>query len=202
VNVLLRRCEQTARAEGLATAATVALSEVDIAATAPGRWVAVPATRVPEDAVVRRHSLAGLEDIVFQECPGARPAGTGELVEIGRRLAAVRLGVLRRALDQAVEHLSGREGGGEPLVRKQLVVGALAGVMADIELLRQRASTETGPAALADLHDCLDELGWRVTQLFGAAGYIADHPARALYVSALLASTWVDRNPDRQGAAT
>ena len=49
------------------------------------------------------------------------------------------------------------------------------------------------PEALADLHSQLDELGWEVTKLFGAAGYMTDHPARALYVSALVASAWIDR---------
>lgn len=188
---LLQRCEQIARADGLAAGAAVALSEVDVAATAPGRWVAVPAAHLPDGAVVRRHHLAGLEDIVFRQCPGL-PTRPDQLAAVGRLLAAVRLGVLRRALDQAVAHLSGREGGGEALVRKQLVVGAIADVMAGIELLRQHPSTGSGPAATADLHTSLHELGWRVTQLFGAAGYLTDHPARALYVSALLASTWVD----------
>lgn len=199
MNVEMRQCEQIARTDGLAAGCAVALSEVDVMATAPGRWAAVPVAQVPDGAPVRSHSLASREHVVFLECPRKRPAWTDRLIGIGRALAAVRLGVARHVLDLACEHLSGRDGGGEPLVRKQLVIGAIADAMTDLELLRQHVETESSRLAIADLHDGLDEVGWQITQLFGAAGYLADHQARALYVSSLVANTWVDRTVDQIG---
>ena len=43
----------------------------------------------------------------------------------------------------------------------------------------------------------ISDLDTEVIKLFGAAGFIADHPARALYVSALVASTWVTQEADQ-----
>ena len=192
MSTVMQDCEKIARDEGLAAGLAAALSNVDSQASAPGRYAAVPADTVPSRAPVRTHSLAEREDIVFLECPGEGEAY--DLVEIGTRLAGVRLGVVRRLLDQAVEHLESRIVGEEPLLRKQLVTGSVADTMAEVELLRAYAETQHAPDAVADLHDRLDALGWEVLKLFGAAGYMADHPARALYVSALVANSWVDRN--------
>jgi alkylation response protein AidB-like acyl-CoA dehydrogenase len=189
----MQECERAGRDDGLAAGLAIALAGTDVAATAPGRYAAVAERDVPPGAAVRRHSLADREGVVFVECPGDRPQAAAGLSEIGRLFAAVRLGLVRRTLDLAVEHLSGRESGGEPLVRKQLVIGAIADVIAGVELLREQALSQRGTSALGDLHYRLDELGWQVTKLFGAAGYIADHPARALYVAALGANTWIDR---------
>lgn len=193
MNTAMQECERVAQSRGLAAGLAEALSGARVADTAPGRYAAVPVQDVPHGAAVRTHSLADMEGIVFLECPGERPRGTHDLVEIGRLVAAVRLGLLRQMLDQAVEHLSGRHAGGEPLVRKQMVVGEIADVIASVELLRLYAQSQNEPAAIGDLHDRIDELGWEVAKLFGAAGYIADHSARAVYVSALAANTWVDR---------
>lgn len=193
MTIVMRECEQIARNEGLAAGLAAALSGTEVIATAPGRYAAIPAREVPAGAAVRTHTLADLEDITFVECPGQRPAGTLGLVEIGKLVAAVRLGLVRGLLDQAVEHLSGRMVGDEPLVRKQLITGAIADIIAEVELLRAYANSQQDPDAVGDLHTKLDDLGWQVAKLFGAAGYIADHPGRALYVSALVANTWIDR---------
>ena len=195
VPAALRDCERIGRTEGLAAGLTAALDGRDVAATAAGRYAALPAgsVREMESAVVLKHSLADREDVVFAELPSPRPAAGPALAEIGALLAAVRLGVVRRTLDLAVEHLSTRDGGGEPLIRKQLVTGAVADLIAEVELLREQIPGYRDPAALADLHTRIDELGWQVAKLFGAAGYIADHPVRALYVSALCANTWIGR---------
>ena len=136
----------------------------------------------------------------------------------GRRFrpAAVRLGLVRRLLDLAVEHLAGRTTGGEPLLSKQLLSGDIANVIADVELLRVYARCQHDLAAMAELHRQLGqagprtgdlgriqrgqlsqqhrqlgELGWQVTKLFGAIGYLADYPVRALYVAVLVADTWL-----------
>lgn len=190
---VMRTCEQIARTEGLAGGLAAALADTDVTALAPGRYAAVPGHQVPEGAQVRTHRLADYEDIVFVACPGERPQPCMETVELARAMAAVRLGVVRRLLDDAVTHLTERVMGDEPLIRKQLITGAVADILAEIELLRGYADCQRDPAAVGDLHGRLDELGWQVLKLFGAAGYLADHPARALYVSALVANTWIDR---------
>jgi hypothetical protein len=193
MSTAMGECERLARDEGLAAGLAMALAGIEAVATAPGRFAAVPCPDAPAGTPVRTDSMADREGIVFVECPGERPAGTHSLVEVGRMLAAVRLGIVRRMLDQAVQHLTDRVVGDEPLIRKQLVTGTVADVMAEIELLRGYADAQHDPEALGDLHARLDEMGWQVAKLFGAAGYIADHPARVLYVSALVANTWVDR---------
>lgn len=194
MSATMAECEQAGRGGGLAAGLALALSATSVADTAPGRYAAVPAEGLPDDARVLRHRLADPEGVVFLDCPGRRPAGAPGTAEVGRRLAAVRLGLLRRTLDQVVEHLSNRLSGGEPLIRKQLIAGSVADVMAGLELLRAYASAPRGPVALADAHNRLDELGWEVATLYGAAGYLAHGPGRALYVSSLAAGTWVPRD--------
>ncbi|RKN05108.1 acyl-CoA dehydrogenase family protein [Streptomyces radicis] len=189
----LRQCERIARDEGLAAGLAMAIAGAEVATTAPGRWAAVPAESVRAGAEVRHDSLAAREGVTFLACQGRPPAAPASLAEIGRLLAAVRLGLVRRLLDHAVEHLSERVAGDEPLIRKQLITGTVADTMAEVELLREQAHAPHDPAALSDLHLRLDELGWQVLTLFGAAGYLADHPARALHVSFLVANTWIDR---------
>ena len=196
VPAALRDFERIGRTEGLAAGLTAILDGRDVAATAPGRFAAVPRLSAPgmeSAAVHKQHSLADREGIAFAELPSPRPPAGPALAEIGALLAAVRLGVVRRLLDLAVEHLSARDCGGELLIRKQLVTGTVADVVAEVELLREQIPGYRDCAALADLHNRIDELGWQVTKLFGAAGYIADHPVRALYVSALCANTWIGR---------
>jgi Acyl-CoA dehydrogenase, C-terminal domain len=189
----LSECELAGREAGLAAGLALALSGTAAADVAPGRYAAVPAEGLADDVPVLRHRLADAEGIVFLDRPGERPADAPELAEVGRLLAAVRIGLLRRILDQVVEHLSGRLSGGEPLIRKQLIAGAVADVMAGLELLRGYAAAQRGPVALADVHNRLDELGWEVATLYGAAGYLSDGPGRALHVSSLAAGTWVPR---------
>ena len=203
----INQCERTARAEGLATGLMLALDGLNVLAMAPGRYAAVPAKIAPDELPVATHSLAGLEDIVLVD--RGRPAtgdastvsGRAELLVFGQRLAAVRLGLTRRLLDAATEHLSNRTGGDEPLVRKQMVTGMIADIIAGIELLRAYASglpTAGAPqASLADLHAKITELDLEVIRLFAAAGFIADHPVRALYVSALVANTWMPEGADQ-----
>ncbi len=187
----MRECELVARSDGLAAGLGLALLGVDVLAVAPGRWAAVPSRQAPIGAKTRTHRLAEPEGIVFVACPGDRPQATPGLLRTGKLLAAVRLGLVRRLLDLAVEHLAGRTTGGEPLLSKQLLSGDIANVIADVELLRVYARCQHDLAAMAELHRQLGELGWQVTKLFGAIGYLADYPVRALYVAVLVADTWL-----------
>jgi Acyl-CoA dehydrogenase, C-terminal domain len=176
------------------------LTDTDLIATAPGRFAAVPAGRAGDETTVE-HGMAALEGVAILDLrlPDGltRMAATpGRTVVVGLRLAAVRIGLTRRLLDQAVEHLGGRAGGGEPLIRKQLNQGTVADVLAELEMLRRYLETTAlSPTleSIVDLHERLTGLDWEVTKLFGASGYLTDHPVRALYVAGLAANTWVHK---------
>jgi hypothetical protein len=186
VSTDLIECERVGYADGLAAGLARALAGVDVAAVAPGRFAAVPSNSGWPATGLTRHSLADADGIVFVRCPG----GSGDPMPVVLRLAAVRIGVTRRLVDLAAAHLSDRVSGGEPLIRKQLVTGAIADAVTMIETLR-RYLRSTTTVSLADLHDQISALDWSVAMLFGASGYIADHPVRSLYVSALVANTWL-----------
>jgi alkylation response protein AidB-like acyl-CoA dehydrogenase len=128
--------------------------------------------------------------------PTRTAAPTGRALDVALRFAAVRVGLVRHHLDAAVEHLTGRTGGGEPLIRKQLNQGTIADVLAGVEALRRYLETvalSPATASVVDIHEQLSALGWEVTKLFGAAGFMADHPVRALYVADLVANTWASK---------
>lgn len=192
MSTVAEQCERIARDTGLAAGLAAALSGTEVTAIAPGGYAAVPASDVPAGAEIRTHRLADREGIVFVECPGERPAADQPLVEVGRLLAAVRIGTVRRLLDEAIAYLSERTVDGDPLIRKQLITGTVADVAAELEMARAYLAAPPTPEAVADLHAKLDDLAWQVTQLFGAAGYLSDHPARVYYVGALVANTWID----------
>lgn len=185
-------CEQIARESGLAAGLARALDDVLVPAVAPGAFAAVPVDAPnPAGLPMLRNRLADAEGIGFLSCPGPRPAGAAPQPEIARRLAGVRLGVVRRVLDQVVGDLSERTSGGEPVLRKQLVIGDIADVLSGIELCRTLTYSVATPAGLADLHWRLGELGWTAARLIGGSGYLLEHPARAVHAAVLVANTWV-----------
>jgi hypothetical protein len=185
-------CEQTARESGLAAGLAQALDRVPVAEVAPGAYAAVPADRPnPSGPPMLHNTLADAEGIAFLPCPGPRPGGTPDQLEVARRLAGVRLGVVRRVLDHVVGVLSERTSGGEPLIRKQLVIGDIADVLGGIEFCRTLTYSAASPSALTDLHWRLGELGWTAARLAGSSGYLLDHPARAVHACVLVANTWV-----------
>jgi hypothetical protein len=182
--------ERTGYVEGLSAGLAEALVGIDIETAAPGWFVAVPVD-LAGNAPTMGHSMARDEDIAILRLPAA---GSCPSALVGLRLAAVRIGVTRQLLDLAIEHLTGRTGGGEPLIRKQLNQGAIAEILAALEMLRRYLETTVlSPTAdaIVDIHDQLTTLDWEITKLFGAAGFMADHPVRALYVAGLVANTWV-----------
>jgi hypothetical protein len=202
-------CERIAYLAGLAAGLGQALVDTDIAAATPGRFAAIPAGRLLPGMDVVPHSLAAAEGVSFVRIapPSGRPTNvraagpagsTGAVGSLGLLLAAARLGVTRRLADNAIAHLSARTSGGEPLIRKQLVLGAIADILVGVEALRrylETAGPKTSSESIVDIHDRIGELDWDVTMLFGASGYLADQPVRVLYVSALVANTWVSREP-------
>lgn len=190
--------ERTGHSRGLAAGLQRVLhdlNDTDLIATAPGRFAAVPAARAG-DATTVEHDLAALEgvailDLRLPEGLTRMAALPGRRIVVGLRLAAVRIGLTRRLLDRAVEHLAG---GAEPPFPEQLDQGTVADVLAGLEMLRRYLETTALSPRLesvVDLHERLTALDWKVTRLFGASGYLTDHPVRALYVAGLVANTWV-----------
>ncbi|HVK23876.1 MAG TPA: acyl-CoA dehydrogenase family protein [Actinokineospora sp.] len=189
----IQDCERTAMADGLAAGLTMACDAVG-GVTAPGRVAALPLTRIDAGTPVLPHWLAQAEGVGFVRTPDCPDAPVATLTAFGVLLGAVRLGVTRRLAERAVEHLSGRTAGGEPTIRKQLVLGVLADVLTATEALRRCLQVAAGvPAAVTDVHDRLTELDWESAKLLGANGFITDSPTRAAYVSRLVANCWVPR---------
>jgi hypothetical protein len=186
-------CEEAAAAGGLAAGLAAALAGAGVGRP-PGRIAALPADQVPDGASVVPHRLADLEGIRFVRAQSAERDEDGRLAVFAALLGAVRLAVTRRLLDHAVGHLAGRTSGGEPTLRRQLVLGTLADVFTGIEAARQSLLVAGHvPAAVADAHDRVTELDWETAKLLGASGYLADGPARGAYVSRLTANCWIPR---------
>jgi hypothetical protein len=187
----IMECERVGHAKGLAAGLSTALAAAG-ATDPPGRIAALPTDQVPEGAAVVPNAMAEQEGISFVRWPesSAEPA----LDSLAVLLGAVRIGVTRNLMEHAVTHLSGRTSGGEPTVRKQLVLGAIADAMTAADAARECLLVAGDvPAAVVDTHDRLTELDWEATKLLGASGFITDSPARAGYVSRLAANCWVPR---------
>ncbi|MBY8888950.1 acyl-CoA dehydrogenase [Streptomyces sp. PTM05] len=191
---VLDRCEETAYDKGFATALALVLRDVDIAAAAPGAVVGVPEGWPVAGEAVDVPLATGWNSLAFVRLPKDRPADADACAAVVPRLARARIGLLRRTLDEAVAHLSARTSVGEPLLYKQLILGSVADTVTELQTLRRHADgllLRPRPASAAYLHARIDRLDWRVCMLFGASGYITDHPATALYLSDLVANTWV-----------
>ncbi len=168
------------------------LDDADLAVAAAGGYAAVPAQRVDAGATVVEHLLATSEGVAIIDVrlpAGLAPmrhAGDRPLI-VGVRLAAVRVGLARKALDHALRHLAEDM----PLVRRQLMIGLIADVLGALAALRKHvdlaADYPTRHGVIA-VHEQLSALDWQVAQLFGAG---ADRSVRALFVAELVANTWV-----------
>jgi hypothetical protein len=187
----ISECERIAHAQGLAAGLGAALGSVD-AHAAPGRVAALPAGRVAPGAALIPHRMADLEGVSFVRTAAKATVAGEERTALAARLGAVRLGMVRSLAERAVGHLSGRVVGGEPAIRKQLVLGAVADLVTEAEAIRRLLMVAgTVPTAIADAHERLTVLGWEAAKLFGASGYLVDGPARGVYVSRLVANCWV-----------
>lgn len=185
------------RDHGLAAGLTAVLDGLDPAASAQNRLAVLPVTMsLPGGAQVLPNALAAREGLAVVRFE-AGVAGTGHAGGLtGQRagaLAAVRLGVLTRLLELAVGRLTGRRFAGTPLIEQQLVAGTVADVVALIELSASLDLDDPPAEVTTAQHDRLTAAGWAVTRLFGAEGYITDHPALSLYTSTLVADIWIAR---------
>lgn len=201
-----RRYFELGRDRGLAAGLAAVIDGLDPAIAAPGGvailpTTSLPMTSLPGGAHVLPHVVAAREGLTVVRfdlgIPGAGQA-RGLTGQRGGALAAVRLGVLARLLDQAVQRLACRRFGGVPLIDQQLVAGTVADATILIELSATLDLADAPEAAMAAQHERLTDAGWAVTRLFGAQGYIADHPALALYASTLVADLWVARPDGRE----
>lgn len=206
-------CEAAAHDGGLASGLALALAEAGVPAP-PGPVAALPTSSVPAAARVVPHRLAEREGVSFVRWPltpdgpdgpgspagrgGPHGAGTADAGtdadgnQLVALLGAVRAGLARRLLDDAVAHLSGRVAEGEPISRKQMVRGTVADVHTGLEaVLRLLRVAGHVPAAVADAHDRITALDWEAAKLLGASGFVADGAARPGYVGWLVAQTWL-----------
>ena len=115
-------------------------------------------------------------------------------------LIALRIGLTRRMLGLAIEYLRGRMSDGRPLIQRQLVQGSVAKIATAVEICSQAITAvpdETdAPVPTGWMHDRLDRADSLVVAMFGATGFLLDHPARCLHVVALLRDLW---DPGGQG---
>jgi alkylation response protein AidB-like acyl-CoA dehydrogenase len=111
----------------------------------------------------------------------------------------VRLGLTHRMLDLAVAHLAGRLSDGAPLTARQLVQAAIADVATALETCWHGLAVATDTPGAAWLHARLDRADLTVAGLFGAAGYLLDHPVRCLHVAALVREAWAPGVPGDTG---
>jgi hypothetical protein len=140
-----------------------------------------------------RHPLAEAEGLqLVQVLPGtgARPRPGAGTVQAALLVAAVRTGLCAAVLRRAARYAEEREVAGGPMAGKQLVQGELADAATGVELVRLGLRTAAGAAAVEDLHDRLDAVGWGLVTLFGGSGFLVDGPARSLYVAELLRDAW------------
>lgn len=178
---------------GLSAGLTNALADLDdsdVAAAVRGGYAAIPADRVDIEANVVEHGLSTQEGVAILDV--RMPAGLvmlrhpGDRAEIvGLRLAAVRIGLARRAFDEALVRLNEAA----PLLQRQLDLGLLADAVAALAALRRYlefAAERPSLPAVVDIHEQLTQLDRRL-----AAVLRAESPSRALFVAELVANTWV-----------
>jgi hypothetical protein len=187
VSVDLDGVEHVAYTSGLRAGLAMTLADLDdtdLATTARAGYAAVPEERVPEGARVVEHRLAAEEGVAILDVrlpPGLVPlrhAGDRPRT-VGVRLAAVRIGLVRTLLDHAL------------VAPCRFTLSEVADVLAALESLRGQLSWRLSRAEVVAVHMRLTRLDGQVVSLFGADGYRAGHPARALFVAQLVADTWV-----------
>lgn len=101
-------------------------------------------------------------------------------------LLAVRAGVGRRLLGRAIDELSGRTSDGIPLTERQLVRAEVAEIAITLEAVETVLAGHPAGIETEPWHGDLDRSDEALARLFGAGGYVDDHPARALRLVGLL----------------
>ena len=181
----------------LAGGLAAVLDGLDPRTVAPDGVALLPLAMSVPDARVLPHPFAARDGLMLVRFPEAGQ-GRGLTGARAAALAALRIGLLSGLLDRAAHRLAGRRFAGTRLIDQQLVAGAVADVLTELDLAVATA-VDTPAEVAAAQHERLTEAGWTVARFFGAEGYLADHPARSLYLSALAADVWLPRPPERGG---
>ncbi|MFJ6215759.1 hypothetical protein ACIQGZ_20870 [Streptomyces sp. NPDC092296] len=111
-------------------------------------------------------------------------------------LAWLRLGLSQWLCRQVMAYLATRNVGGAPLLRQQLVKGAIADTVGEhLELRETLEAAGADPldaGTLGDLHRQLTVTDRAQVRLLGARGYLAEGPGHAAYLSELLAEAYLN----------
>ncbi|WP_420121629.1 hypothetical protein [Nakamurella sp.] len=158
-----------------------------------GSWsiggVTYPAARcrveIEPSALARLEQLVRIRVIPATVDP-AGPSSGGPPARGPAALAAVRAGLDRRLLGGAIDTLARRVSDGAPLTDRQLVRAEIAEIAVVLETVESALSAGMTPAQASLWHDELDRADQALARLVGGAGYLDDHPVRALRLVALL----------------
>jgi hypothetical protein len=142
-------------------------------------------------------SAAGL---VALRCGCVPPASPDGHVPWALGLTWLRLGLSGGLLDACLGYLGGRTAGGTPLLKQQLLKGALAdAVISHLEIETALAGDTTTLPGLADLHQQITSTDRGLLRLLGASGFVLEGPGRTAYVSEMLADAYI--GPAESGAS-
>lgn len=138
--------------------------------------------------------------LVALRCSTLPPLPPSEYVPWALRLTWLRLGLSSALLDGCMEYLGGRTTGGEPLLKQQLLKGALAdALIAHLEIETALAGGAMTVPDLADLNHDITLADRGLLRLLGARGFTLDGPGRSAYVSEMLADVYI--GPAGNGAS-
>lgn len=200
----LRAIAETTRRDGLAVGLTAAFDRREPLPCSPAGRTLLPRTLLPVVAdwavggvvvraaacrvELRSHPVAESEHLALVE---VTPRDRSPESAPGRsawpaRLLAVRVGLGRRLLAHAIDHLSGRTFDGAPMTERQLVRAEIAEIAVALETVETFLDILPAGAETALWHSDLDQAERALTRLFGAAGFLDDHPARVLRLVALI----------------
>ena len=199
----LDQVTETAFRKGLAAALASLPPARETPSSSTFGWSLVPAgstDALPPDTMPVAGLVAALEGLALVQAE--RPAEPAPVrpAELPFIFLALRVGLTRRMLGLAIEHLRGRMSDGRPLIQRQMVQDSVAEVAAALEIcssaITARPGAAVGTRSTEWMHDRLDRADNLVVAMFGAAGFLLDHPVRCLHVVALLRDLW---DPGSQG---
>jgi hypothetical protein len=215
----LRGIAATTRRDGLAAGLTAAFDPTEPLPCSPGGRTLLPGALLPAVAAwavaggtvlsadchvdVRPHAVAESEDLALVEVTAHRPSRGPGASGSGwpRKLLAVRLGMDRRLLRLAIDHLSNRTFDGAPLIDRQLVRAEIAEIAIALESVETALDAPQAGRETAIGHADVDIADRALTRLFGAAGYLDDHPVRALRLIALIRDVYAPHHASAGSAA-
>ncbi|WP_237773164.1 hypothetical protein [Streptomyces luteocolor] len=147
-------------------------------------------------AVVPTGRLPGAADLLPEPLRGdglslVRPGADTAWAERTDAVVWLRLGLSRALLDACLTHLEQRTVQDAPLLRQQLVGGALADAATEqTEAESVLLVPGQEPAMLSDLHRRITAVDRRLLRLLGAFGFTAEGPGRTALLSELIADVY------------